>query len=203
MDTASAAWLSKLRADGPVREAAVTQLHGLLLRVAWGEAARRRGRLPDRVVVELDELCSQAASDAIMAILRKLESFEGASRFTTWACKFVIFELSSALRRRSWAGREVETDETVWNRLADLAPSPLAAVQHSEAIAALRRAVNEDLTDRQRLVFLSAAVEEVPIDVLADRLTTSRGAIYKTLHDARRKIRMVLSAKGHLDPVAG
>jgi RNA polymerase sigma-70 factor (ECF subfamily) len=133
-----------------------------------------------------------------MAILGKLDDFQGAARFTTWACKFVILELSTRLRRRAWRGRVID-DETVWNRLADASPSVIDTLQGRELRAALRHAVAEDLTDRQRLVFRSAVVQEVPIDVLAERLSCSRGAIYKVLHDARRSLRRALARAGHLE----
>jgi RNA polymerase sigma-70 factor (ECF subfamily) len=45
-------------------------------------------------------------------------------------------------------------------------------------------------------VLLALAVEGVPIDVLAERLGSNRGALYKTLHDARRKLRASLSERG-------
>lgn len=102
MDADSAIWVQDLTPDGPVREQAVNRLHQLLLRVARAEAARRRDRLPDRAQGELDDLTTQAASDAVMAISRKLDSFQGASRFTTWASKFVMLEFSSAVRRSAW-----------------------------------------------------------------------------------------------------
>jgi RNA polymerase sigma-70 factor (ECF subfamily) len=167
--------------------------------VAHAEAARRWDRLPDEVRSELDDLCVQAASDSVMAILRKLDTFRGAARFTTWACKFVIVEFSTRLRRRVWRGRIVDADQTVWNQLADASPSAVEALEERELIAALTRAVETDLTDRQRLVFKSAVVQQIPIDVLAERLSSSRGAIYKVLHDARRTLRQTLTREGYLE----
>lgn len=182
-------WLRDLRGEGTVRERAASRLHALLLRVATHEAWRRRSSIPDAIHDELDDLSHQAASDALMAITRKLDTFRGEARFATWASKFAIFELSTALRRRIWRGRALVSDDSIGERLADSAPSVLDAMEHSEMIAALDRAVETALSDRQRLVFRLAAVEEVPIDVLAERLGSSRGAIYKVLHDARRRLR--------------
>jgi RNA polymerase sigma-70 factor (ECF subfamily) len=197
LDQESAAWVGDLAAAGPTREAAGARLHALLLRVARAESARRRASLPDRTREEVDDLCVQAANDALMAILRKLGEFRGAARFTTWACKFVIFEISTRLRRHAWRARRIESDDAVWETLPDGAAPPLAALQDAEVMAALRHAVRNELTERQRQVFQAVALEEVPIDVLAERLGSSRGAVYKVLHDARAKLRQVLVAAGH------
>jgi RNA polymerase sigma-70 factor (ECF subfamily) len=198
-DRESADWVRDLAAEGPARDAAAARLHALLLRVARAESLRRRSSLPERGLEEVDDLCVQAANDALVAILRKLPEFRGAARFTTWACKFVIFEISTRLRRHAWRQRQASTDDAIWETLPDSRPPALTAIQDAELIGELRRAVREELTERQRLVFQNAVLDEVPIDVLADQLGSSRGAIYKTLHDARAKLRQVLVAAGHLE----
>lgn len=198
-DPESAEWVRELGAEGPGREAAADRLHALLLRVARSESVRRRASLPDRGLDEVDDLCVQAANDALAAILRKLSEFRGTARFTTWACKFVIFEISTRLRRHSWRQRQVATDDAIWERLPDRAPPAINAIQDAELRGAILRAVREDLTEKQRRVFQSAVLDEVPIDVLAERLGSTRGAIYKTLHDARARLRQSLAATGHLE----
>jgi RNA polymerase sigma-70 factor (ECF subfamily) len=197
LDQESAQWLRDLQHESETRTAAISRLHALLLRVAHAEAVRRRSKLPDRVVHELDDLCIQATNDALMAILAKLHTYRGDARFTTWACKFAIYETSSRLRRLTWSERQVVLDTAIWDRLPDSAPPVLQRLENDQVMAALQRAVHEQLTDRQRLIFRSAAMEDVPIDVLAERLGTSRGAIYKTLHDARAKLRRALTEAGH------
>jgi RNA polymerase sigma-70 factor, ECF subfamily len=201
-DRQSAEWVRNLTAVGDDQRSAIARLHELLLRVARGEAARRRAILPSRGFEEVDELCVQAANDALAAVLGKLATFRGTARFTTWACKFVMLEVSSALRRHVWRSRKVELDDAVWDRLADTAPPALQRVQNAELLDILHRAVREQLTERQRLVFQSVTLEDVPIDVLAERLGSSRGAIYKMLHDARSKLRRVLAAAGYEETVA-
>ena len=198
----SATLVQDLLRPGVVRDAAITRLHALLLRVARAEAGRRRALLPDRVVEEIDDLCVQAANDAVMGVLKKFAEFRGQARFTTWACKFVIFEVSTRLRRHAWRHRAVGTDDAVWDQLPDGAPSALRMVEDDELSQALQRAVRERLTDHQRTIFQAAAVDEVPIDVLAERLGSSRGAIYKTVHDARRKLREALSDAGYAERIA-
>ncbi len=198
LDDESAAWIRELQ-PGAAREDAVARLHALLLRTARGEARRRRASVPARALEELDHLCVEAASDALMAILAKLESYRGAARFTTWACKFAILETSSRLRRLAWRNRKVEVDESIWDRIPDAAPPALQAIEQRQLFAALRRAIDEQLTERQRFIFQSVTMDEVPTDVLAERLGTTRGAIYKTLHDARAKLRRALEESGHRD----
>lgn len=202
LDEESRAWVRDLGSTGSAREEAVGRLHALLLRVARAEAARRRPLLPETIVSELDDICVQAASDALVAILRKLDEFEGAARFTTWACKFVILELSSRLRRRAWRGREIASDPTTWERLTDAAPSAQQSLEYRQVLDVLDRAVEEDLSERQRLVFSAAVLEEVPIDVVAERLGSTRGAVYKVVHDARSKLRGALVRAGHGEALA-
>jgi RNA polymerase sigma-70 factor (ECF subfamily) len=199
LDRESAEWLRDLRQPGGPRDAAIERLHALLLRAARSEAARRRGSLPDRGIEVVDDLCVQAASDALMAILAKLDTYRGAARFTTWAFKFAILEISTRLRRHAWRQRKVETDDSVWDRLPDSAAPPLEHLEHQQLMTALHRAVDEYLTDRQRLIFQSVTLDDVPIDVLAERLGMNRGAIYKTLHDARAKLRRALIEAGHTE----
>ena len=199
LDRESSEWVRDLGATGSAREDAVKRLHALLVRVARGEAARRRSMLPSRVMDDVDDICLQAASDALMAVLAKLDTYRGAARFTTWACKFAIYETSSRLRRHAWRARNVESDHTIWDRLPDTAPPALQQIVNDQLLSALERAVDERLTERQRLVFRSAAMDDVPIDVLAEQLGTSRGAIYKMLHDARGKLRRALIEAGYGD----
>lgn len=199
MDEASSEWLTALRASAPIRDQAIERLHAMLLGVARGEAFRRRGSLGAEVVGELDDICMQAANDALGALLRKLDEFRGASRFTTWAYKFAVLEVSVRLRRRAWTQRRVALDQTAWEQMADSSPGGLHDLEEDELLRAVRNAVDATLTDHQRRVFLAATIEEVPIDVLAERLGSTRGAVYKALHDARRRLRETLTASGHLE----
>jgi RNA polymerase sigma-70 factor (ECF subfamily) len=190
----SSAWLRALRGPPAVRDGAIAELHALLLRGAHHELARRRDTLP---AGEIPDLATQAADDALVAILAKLDTFRGASRFTTWAYKFVLLEAGVKARRRAWHGREVALDAESWPRIADPSPGAQQALEDSELLGALRDAVRSELTPHQRRVFSALALNGVPIDVLAERLATTRGALYKTLHDARRKLRAALADAGH------
>ena len=131
-----------------------------------------------------------------MSILRRLADFRGESRFTTWACKFALVEAGAKVRRHAWRGREIPLTAASLSADADDAPLPDAHAEAQLLLIAVREEVKRQLTARQREVFVAVALNEVPIDVVADRLNTTRGAIYKTLHDARRKLRVALTARG-------
>lgn len=191
-------WVSILRTGAPGRDQALAELHALLLRAARFEARRRRGSLPWVGAVELDDLVLQAADDALVAVLSRLDSFRGASRFTTWAYKFAIYSTAVTLRRRAWRDREVSLTPELWDLVPDRAGQPLQQVEDGELRAALRCGIAA-LTPHQRDVLVAVALEDVPIDVLAERLGTTRGALYKTLHDARRKLRAQLADQGLLE----
>ena len=138
-----------------------------------------------------------------MAVIGKLDSFRGASRFTTWAYKFAVLEVSVKLRRHVWRGRTIPTadDDATWDRLGEDPEEAHSRLEIVDLLRALREAVAEELTSRQREVFVAAALNDVPIDVLAERLQSTRGAIYKILHDARRKLRRRLERNGYVEPV--
>src|SRR6185437_4796300 len=112
-DVESAEWLRELADRGPRREAALARLHGLLVRIARREVARRGPRLAISGP-ELDDLAYQAAADALLAITGKLGQFRGESRFTTWACKFVILEVSAKIGRHFWRHPAVPLDAERW-----------------------------------------------------------------------------------------
>ena len=191
IDDTSREWLRALRADVATRDEAVARLHALLLRAARFEAARRRGRLP-HLRDELEEIAHEAAGDALIGVLGHLDDFRGESRFTTWVYKFALLETAVKLRKRAWQGRELPLEPEAWNLFASVGLAPDEQVEQSELLSTLQTAIGEVLTPHQRRVLVALTLNGVPIDVLADRLDTTRGALYKTLHDARRKLR------GHL-----
>jgi RNA polymerase sigma-70 factor (ECF subfamily) len=196
VDAESRAWLDELRTQGREHDDAVARLHELLLRAARFECARRRPTLLHLSSTELDDIALQAADDALVSILARLDTFRGASRFTTWAYKFALLEAAVKLRRRAWHGREVALEPETWSRFSDSGLELDESAEQSELLEAIQQAILSVLTPHQRRVLVALAVNGVPIDVLADRLNTSRGALYKTLHDARRKLRDHLDEHG-------
>jgi len=199
----SQAWLTALRREGPARERAIGRLHELLLRAARFELNRRRAAMSYVRGEELEDIAVQAADDALMAVLGKLDDYRGASRFTTWAYKFALLEAGVKLRRRAWQDREVVLDPDSWPAFADPGSSAHDELEQTELLGALRGAVEAELTPHQRQVFVALALNEVPIDVLAERLNTNRNALYKTLHDTRRKLRRRLAEDGLALPEEG
>jgi RNA polymerase sigma-70 factor, ECF subfamily len=199
LDDESAAWVRALARAGPERDEAVERLHALLLRAATIEVARRRASAGG-AGGKPDDLATQAADDALVAILSKLHTYRGDSRFTTWAYKFALLEAAAAMRRRPWHGRELPLEAEGWARLPDDArASPAGKAETLELIAAIRDAIGEVLTPHQRGVLVALTLNDVPIDVLAERRGTTRNALYKTLHDGRRKLRARLAEDG-LEP---
>jgi RNA polymerase sigma-70 factor (ECF subfamily) len=191
LDPESRAWVESLGLPPGDRDEAVARLHAHLLRVAWFEVNRRRAAFGNASPGEAGDLAMQAADDALMAILRKLPSYRGDSRFTTWTAKFAILEASVKMRRRAWQHREVTLDPEAWQRFA--AATAPDAVEHGELVQAIAEGIRTALSTHQREILVAVTLDDVPIDVLADRLQTTRGAIYKTLHDARRNLRAHLS----------
>jgi RNA polymerase sigma-70 factor (ECF subfamily) len=199
IDVESSAWIDRLSPEHPERDAAVADLHALLLRAARFEIHRRRGAVAHLRGNDLDDLAQQSADDALVAVLAKLGDFRGDSRFTTWAYKFALYEAAVKVRRRAWQGREVPLEPETWALIPDRDAAPHRDAETRELLGALRDAIDRDLTPHQREVLLAVTLNDVPIDVLAERLGTTRGALYKTIHDARRKLRAALAARGHLE----
>jgi RNA polymerase sigma-70 factor (ECF subfamily) len=195
-DAESLAWLEALAGAGQSREDAVERLHALLLRAARFEVARRGRASGAGRGGEADDLATQAADDALMAVMAKLQTYRGDSRFTTWAYKFALLEAAVKVRRRAWHGREVPLEADGRAQLADRRASPGADAETAELLRAVRAGIAEALTPHQRDVLVALTLNDVPIDVLAQRLGTTRGALYKTLHDARRKLRARLAEDG-------
>jgi RNA polymerase sigma-70 factor, ECF subfamily len=188
-------WPDRLSSSGHVRDAALAELHALLVRAARFEV-QRRARSRRLRGGDLDDLAQQCADDALVAILAKLGDFRGESRFTTWAYKFALYEAGATVRKRAWQGREIPLEAEAWSRFAEVGASPHASAEQHALFEALGAAIANDLTPHQREVLLALALNDVPIDVLAERLQTTRGALYKALHDARQNLRAGLAARG-------
>ena len=189
-------WVAALSTPGPEQAEAMRRLHQLLLRAARGQVQRMPAMLGGGGPALVEELANQAADEAMMAVLAKLGTFEGRSRFTTWAYKFAILQAATDVRRRFWRDRHLPFEGL------ELIPDPGAScVQYVEAAdlaSAVRAGIAQHLSPHQRRVLLALVVDEIPVDVLADRLGTTRNALYKTVHDARKRLRAYLRATGHL-----
>jgi RNA polymerase sigma-70 factor, ECF subfamily len=188
LDSESQAWLDRLDPSSRERDAAVGELHALLLKAARFEVNRRGA-------ADADDLAQQSADDALVSVLRRLPDFRGDSRFTTWAYKFALYEAGVKARRRAWQDREVQLEPEHWELIPRGGATPQEDLETAERLGHLRDAIARDLSPHQRQVLVAVALQDVPIDVLAERLDTTRGALYKTIHDARRKLRAALAAR--------
>lgn len=198
MDRDNRRWVRDLAAMGPQKEAACSELYPLLLRIAKSEA-RRRAPLLELDGPELEDIAHQAAADALMAISERLDRFRGEARFTTWASKFVIFNVATKMNRHFWHRHEIPYEQEDWSKIAsrfDLGPDDAAEVR--EFAEAVSSAVEQNLSERQRLVFVATVLNGMPVDVLADELDSTHNALYKVLFDARKKLRAALVASGYL-----
>jgi RNA polymerase sigma-70 factor (ECF subfamily) len=197
VDGDSRLWIGRLRGVGPERDAALIELHALLVRAARFEVARRHAGSAHLRGGDQDDLAQQSADDALVAILGKLDDFRGESRFTTWAYKFALYEAAAKVRKLAWQAREVPLTGETWPLIVDdRRRTPEQDAETAELFAELRAAIARELTPHQREVLVAVALNDVPIDVLAERFNTTRGALYKTMHDARRKLRAALAARG-------
>jgi RNA polymerase sigma-70 factor, ECF subfamily len=188
LDSESQAWLDRLDPSSRERDAAVGELHALLLKAARFEVNRRGA-------ADADDLAQQSADDALVSVLRRLPDFRGDSRFTTWAYKFALYEAGVKARRRAWQDREVQLEPEHWELIPRGGATPQEDLETAERLGHLRDAIARNLSPHQRQVLVAVALQDVPIDVLAERLDTTRGALYKTIHDARRKLRAALAAR--------
>jgi RNA polymerase sigma-70 factor, ECF subfamily len=190
-------WIERLCSRGAERDAALVELHALVLRAARFEVNRRRAVFGEVRGGDYDDLAQQSADDALVAILRKLGDFRGDSRFTTWAYKFALYEAAANVRKRAWQGREIPLKAEAWPLIVDdHQHSAQQSVETTDVLSALGEAIEGELSPHQREVLVAITLNGVPIDVLAERLGSNRNALYKTVHDARRKLRAELEASG-------
>ena len=197
LDGTSRAWLEQLHVDHPRHHQTVAALHVTIRRMAARELRRRHRQLPALTGREFDDVAEQAANDALLNVLNKLDTFRGLSRFTTWVYKFVIFEVSTKVACHAWHRQPPCVRDSIWAEVPGHAgPGPEEALEYEGQLQTLREAIGE-LTHRQRRVFVAIALNDVPIDVVAVELGTNRNAIYKSLFDARQRLRARMAAAGH------
>lgn len=195
-------WVRALTSGGADQTLAMRQLHQLMLRAAAHQVWRMRSTLPDPSPGTVDLIVNQAADEAMTTLLRKVHTFEGRSRFTTWAFKFAILQAATDVRRLQWQHREVELRDLELGGLpAGGHDSPELHAEGSDLAGAVGEAMRTCLTPYQRRIAIALLVDGIAIDVLAERLGTSRGALYKTVHDARTRLRAELTSRGYLSEV--
>lgn len=197
-------WLDNLGASSARQEAAIADLRNLLLRTVLFFFSRNLndfGGLAREEIVHLAEDCTQ---EALIALMNHLSDFRGESKFTTWAYKFAVNTALVAARRERW--KNVSLDHWALSEdgslsewvLQDKSPgqAPDQSTMQIEIREIIREVIEHDLTDKQRHVLIMMVFNEVPMDELVRQLGTNRNAIYKLLHDARRKLKYGLQARG-------
>lgn len=188
-------WITRLSMTGPIRDEAVAQLRELLLRAARHQLARMHEGF-ELGSTHRESIVQSAADEATVSVLSRLDSFEGRSKFTTWAYKFGIIHTLVEVRRAAWSDREILMHD-VTESSTPPGSSPEAYAEGRDLATCVRDGMALVLTPHQRRVAVAILVDEVPIDVLAERLGTTRSALYKTVHDARKRLRSYLSTQGY------
>jgi RNA polymerase sigma factor (sigma-70 family) len=179
-------WLAALR--GPNRDEALAELRVVLMRGLRAALSGQGSRVESSV--------EDFAQEALIKILDNLDSFRGECRFTTWAQKICVRTAFAEMRRSRW--RDVSLDEVISrteeSAAADPQLDPERAATQTMIMEKFRRFIDEELTDRQRTALL-AALGGMPLEAVADRMNTNRNALYKLLHDARKRLRRRMSAE--------
>ena len=188
-------WLSELSATGEIQETAIADLRNVLLRAALYFFNRNLGDFGGMDREEILQCAEDCAQEALIAVMNHLPDFRGDSKFTTWAYKFAINMALMTARRQRWNGKSLDHRSSSKETLFAEFPPDRSAIQ-SEIIAVIQQVIENELTDRQREVLVLMVFHEVPMDEVVQRLDTNRNAIYKLLHDARRKLKNRLQAKG-------
>ncbi len=197
-------WLDELVSVGPRQEAAIADLRDLLLRAALYFFNRNAGDLQGLDHQEVLQRAEDCAQDALIAVLKHLQDFRGDSRFSTWAYKFAINTALVAARRQRWKDVSLDELETKgesdffeWSRQAESREtSPERTTMQVEVQKVIQAIIRQELTDRQRQVLVLMVFQEVPLDEVARHLGSNRNAVYKLLHDARRKLKRGLEQHG-------
>lgn len=196
-------WVQALTGANPLQVEALSELRELLLRAALYTLATHVDDLRARTPDERLALAEDCAQEATLAVLSRIGDFRGDSKFTTWAYKFGINVALARARRERWKGASLdslsEEEDTDWleRKIGAGVVDSEAAALRSEVAGMIQDVINTELTERQRQVLHWIAFDDVPMDVVVERLETNRNAVYKLLHDARLKVKRRLSTHGY------
>ena len=183
-------WIERLQGGEPGRSDAISDLRRLLVRGLSKSLTSRYGSgiQPDDVVQE-----------ALVKILGALDSFEGRSRFTTWAMTIATRVGISELRRKHFSDVSLDSMTGGDNLRIELADSsdapPHQHLDRRTVVAALQKLVATELTEKQRAA-TQGLLDGLPVEEIARRSNSNRNAVYKLIHDARARLRDGLEASG-------
>lgn len=202
-DRTNEQWLDALRGDGDEQQLALEDLRKRLHRSIYYYLSQDRSDLRDLAAKELQAMAGDMAQDSVLRVMANLDSFRGESRFTTWTNKIAVRLAISTLRRARYKnfslddltkdGDFLSADANV---VSDAPPNPERAAERDDVLDQIMSAFREALTERQYQALVAVALEDVPMDVVAEQMNTNRNALYKLIHDARRKLKAHLETQG-------
>lgn len=196
-------WLADLRGSVEIQQTALEDLRGRLQRSIYYYLSQERSDLRGLAATELQEMAQDLAQDATLRVMENLDNFRGESQFTTWANKIAVRLAISDLRRARY--RDFSLDELTAageflpaeaSLVGEAPPNPETAAERDDVRAKIDRALRESLSERQQQALVAVALRGVPMDVVAEQMGTNRNALYKLIHDARRKLRDALDEQG-------
>ncbi|MBL8154011.1 MAG: sigma-70 family RNA polymerase sigma factor [Anaerolineae bacterium] len=197
-------WIAELRADPDTQSAALQDLRERLQRGIYYYLTRERSDLSQYSSQEIGQMAEDLAQDATLRVMENLDSFRGDSRFTTWATKVAVRVAISDLRRARYRDFSLDDLTADGDLMPDSAasltstpiPNPEDATERTDVMQKVNAALKDALTERQYQALVAVAIQDVPLEILAERMGTNRNALYKLLHDARRKLRGHLESQG-------
>ena len=197
-------WLQELKDTGTAQEHAIADLQNILLRAVLYLFNRNMGDLSALARDDILKLAEDCAQDALIAVMSHLSDFRGDSKFTTWAYKFAVNIALMTARREKWRGVSIDQlssseDGALFGWAAwEKSPGPTLdqSAMQDEFRGIIREVIERELTPKQRRVLIMMVFNEVPMDEVVREMGTNRNAIYKLLHDARRKLKSSLQARG-------
>jgi RNA polymerase sigma-70 factor (ECF subfamily) len=205
LDRTNEQWLSDLTGPPDKQSPALEDLRERLQRGIYYYLSRERSDLAGLSSSEITQMAEDLAQDATLRVMENLDSFRGDSRFTTWATKIAVRVAISDLRRARY--RDFSLDDLTAD--GDLMPSTTAnsvtgtpehtpedQTERDDVMQKISAALKSALTERQYQALVAVALQDVPLEVVAERMGTNRNALYKLLHDARRKLRAYLETEG-------
>ncbi len=191
-------WVTDLKMPGPAQESALADLRSIL-RAGIPYALSRYLSPGDP---QFDALADEVVQDALLRILDNLDTFEGRSRFTTWAHKITLRLALTELRRKRWEDVSLESlidteeGQATVGLMADTGVGPELATEQADLMRSVERIILEELTDKQRTAMIASHIHGMPLDEVARRMDMNRNALYKLLHDARLRLKKRMAEEG-------
>jgi RNA polymerase sigma-70 factor (ECF subfamily) len=195
-------WLADLQGEKQIQAEAIDDLRQRLKRSIRYYLSQDRSDLRELSSQELERMADDLAQDATLRVIDNIGNFRGESQFTTWANRIAIRLAISDLRRARYKDFSLDNLTAdgellpVGSHTSSGIPSPETSYEREDVLAMINQALEEALTERQRQALIAVAIQGVPMDIVAEQLDTNRNALYKLVHDARRKLRAHLESQG-------